>query len=244
MAQLTSDIVWLVEQSVTLPDGSVQKVLVPQLYVRVKEGDINGAGALLAGDSVDLKFTGDVINSGGTIAGRQALKIDADNIHNLAGGRITGQDVALNARTDLNNIGATIDAGNSLGAKAGRDINIQSTTSGAKKSATDLAKGLGVMLAAGGVADAAVALNSNLPSVSSGRTRTASAAAPHKAPARWPASRTTSSSPQAAPTTKRAATYWPWVSRMHKAWPKVATSPFKRATSSRPMRWRPPTLIE
>jgi len=67
MAQLTSDIVRLVEQSVTLPDGSVQKVLVPQLYVRVKEGDINGAGALLAGDSVDLKLTGDVTNSGGTI---------------------------------------------------------------------------------------------------------------------------------------------------------------------------------
>jgi len=133
MAQLTSDIVWLVEQSVTLPDGSVQKVLVPQLYVRVKEGDINGAGALLAGDSVDLKLTGDVTNSGGTIAGRQALKIDADNIHNLAGGRIIGQDVALNAKTDLNNIGATIDAGNSLGAKAGRDINIQSTTRSASR---------------------------------------------------------------------------------------------------------------
>ncbi|RYF69886.1 MAG: S-layer family protein, partial [Comamonadaceae bacterium] len=42
MAQLTSDIVWLVEQSVTLADGSTQRVLVPQVYVRVKPGDIDG----------------------------------------------------------------------------------------------------------------------------------------------------------------------------------------------------------
>ena len=49
MAQLTSDIVWLVEQEVTLPDGSTQRVLVPQVYVRVRPGDIDGSGALLAG---------------------------------------------------------------------------------------------------------------------------------------------------------------------------------------------------
>ena len=47
MAQLTSDIVWLVEQSVTLPDGRSERVLVPQVYVRVRPGDIDGSGALL-----------------------------------------------------------------------------------------------------------------------------------------------------------------------------------------------------
>ncbi|WP_157730975.1 hypothetical protein [Variovorax sp. HW608] len=31
MAQLTSDIVWMVSQTVTLPDGSTQQVLVPQV---------------------------------------------------------------------------------------------------------------------------------------------------------------------------------------------------------------------
>ncbi|WP_374414010.1 filamentous hemagglutinin N-terminal domain-containing protein, partial [Hydrogenophaga sp.] len=35
MALLTSDIVWLVERSVTLPDGRTQRVLVPQLYALV-----------------------------------------------------------------------------------------------------------------------------------------------------------------------------------------------------------------
>lgn len=49
IAQLTSDMVWLVTQEVTLADGSRQSVLVPQVYVRVKPGDLDGSGALLAG---------------------------------------------------------------------------------------------------------------------------------------------------------------------------------------------------
>ncbi|RYG14238.1 MAG: filamentous hemagglutinin N-terminal domain-containing protein, partial [Burkholderiales bacterium] len=44
MAQLTSDIVWLVEQSVTLPDGSTARALVPQVYARVKAADLDGSG--------------------------------------------------------------------------------------------------------------------------------------------------------------------------------------------------------
>ncbi|CAN7526901.1 DUF637 domain-containing protein [Variovorax sp. LjRoot178] len=126
-------IVWLVEQEVTLADGSTQKVLVPQVYVRVREGDIDGSGALLSGSSVDMRFAGDLTNASGTIAGRNAVVISADNIHNL-GGRITGQDVAVIAQTDLNVIGGTIDAANSLSAIAGRDINIVTTTRDSRSS--------------------------------------------------------------------------------------------------------------
>ncbi|RUR70928.1 filamentous hemagglutinin N-terminal domain-containing protein [Variovorax guangxiensis] len=126
MAQLTSDIVWLVEQTVTLPDGSTQQVLVPQLYVRVRPGDINGNGAVLSADTLNIKGSGDLVNTG-TIAGRTLLRIDADNINNL-GGRISGGSVTLNAKTDLNNIGGSIDARDSLKIDAGRDINIRTTT--------------------------------------------------------------------------------------------------------------------
>ena len=49
VAQLTCDMVWLVTQEVNLPDGSRQSVLVPQVYVRVQPGDVDGTGALLAG---------------------------------------------------------------------------------------------------------------------------------------------------------------------------------------------------
>ncbi|KQW55919.1 hypothetical protein ASC92_17830 [Variovorax sp. Root411] len=139
MAQLTSDIVWLVEQTVTLPDGSTQRVLAPQVYVRVKPGDIDGSGALMSGASVDMRVTGDLTNSGGTIAGRHAVALSADNINNLAG-RITGEDVTLNARTDINVIGAVVDASKSLTAIAGRDVNVVTTTRDSKSDTGPLAR--------------------------------------------------------------------------------------------------------
>ena len=127
MAQLTSDIVWLVEKDVTLPNGEVTRVLVPQLYVRgVKNGDLSGEGALIVGDNVQLQVSGDLINSG-TISGNNAVTLTAENIRNI-GGRVSGDNVNLKARTDLDNLGGQIKAANSLTAVAGRDINIASTT--------------------------------------------------------------------------------------------------------------------
>lgn len=74
-------------------------MLVPQVYVRVKPGDIDGSGALLSGNSVNLQLAGDVTN-GGTIAGRQVVKIDAANIQNL-GGRISGDSRPVRTSTTL-----------------------------------------------------------------------------------------------------------------------------------------------
>jgi filamentous hemagglutinin len=130
MAQLTSDIVWLVEQTVTLPDGTTQQVLAPQVYVRVQPGDITGSGSVLSADRMMIKGKGDLTNSG-TIAGRTLVSINADNINNL-GGRIAGGSVALDATNDINNIGGTITAANSVSLKAGHDINIETTTSAQK----------------------------------------------------------------------------------------------------------------
>jgi filamentous hemagglutinin len=129
IAQLTSDIVWLVEQTVTLPDGSTQKALVPQLYVKVQPGDLDGSGALLAGKDININLSGDLTNSG-TIAGRSVLSLTAENVNNL-GGRIQGDNMQLSALTDLNNVGGSISAVNSLSASAGRDLNIQTTTQSA-----------------------------------------------------------------------------------------------------------------
>ncbi|WP_276318399.1 filamentous hemagglutinin N-terminal domain-containing protein [Variovorax gossypii] len=129
MAQLTSDIVWLVEQTVTLPDGTTQQVLVPQVYVRVQPGDITGSGSVLSADRMIIKGApgaGDLTNSG-TIAGRTLVDIKADNINNL-GGRIAGGSVALDARNDINNIGGLITGANSVSLKAGNNINIETTT--------------------------------------------------------------------------------------------------------------------
>jgi filamentous hemagglutinin len=125
MAALTSDIVWLVEKEVTLADGSTVRALVPQVYVRVKEGDIDASGALLAGRQVNINLTGELTNTG-TIAGRSVVSLTAENVN--LGGRISGDAVAARARQDLNNIGGSISANSELLATAGRDLNSITTT--------------------------------------------------------------------------------------------------------------------
>ncbi|WP_199103400.1 hemagglutinin repeat-containing protein [Aquitalea sp. ASV11] len=126
MAQLTSDIVWLVSQTVTLPDGRSQQVLVPQVYVKLQQGDLAPSGAILAADRLQLQLNGDLTNQG-RVAGRQLLTINADTIHNLAG-RLQGSTVAAHANTDLNNQGGRIQADHSLSLSAGRDLTSASTT--------------------------------------------------------------------------------------------------------------------
>jgi filamentous hemagglutinin len=106
MARLTTDMVWLVEKEVTLADGSKQKALVPQLYARVREGDLLPAGGLLADRTLDLNVSGNLTNLG-TLAGRQLVSLTAENLQNL-GGRITGEDIWLTARQDLQNPGGTL----------------------------------------------------------------------------------------------------------------------------------------
>ncbi len=125
IAQLTSDMVWLVSQEVTLADGSKQSVLVPQAYVRVKPGDIDGTGALLAGQNVNLNLSGNMSNSG-TVAGRKLVQISADSIKNL-GGQVSGDVVNLAAKQDIDNIGGQIQAQSAALLSAGRDINLTTT---------------------------------------------------------------------------------------------------------------------
>ncbi|AUU05961.1 hypothetical protein MC50_019990 [Raoultella planticola] len=130
MALLTGDIVWLVNTTVKMPDGSQQTVLVPQVYAKVKPGDLDGSGALIAGNNVNIKLDGDLFNSG-TLNGRRVLQLDADTITNRAG-TLSGDDVRLNARNDINNIGGIIQGGSSLQAVAGRDINATTTLADAQ----------------------------------------------------------------------------------------------------------------
>ncbi|HFV4916281.1 TPA: hemagglutinin repeat-containing protein, partial [Escherichia coli] len=133
MALLTGDIVWLVNTTVTLPDGSTQTVQVPQVYARVKPGNVNSAGALIAGRDMVMKLDGDLFNSG-KLAGKQTVQLSAENIHNQAG-TIQGANVSLTARTDINSTGGLLQATDSLLAMAGRDINLTTTTRTAQSDA-------------------------------------------------------------------------------------------------------------
>ena len=125
MALLTTDMVWLVNQTVTLPDGSTQTVQVPQVYARVKDGDLTGDGALLGGKQVVLNTRGDITNSG-SIIGREVTQLTAQTLTNS--GYIQGNKVDLSARQDIHNTGGQLRGESSLSLLAGRDITSQTTT--------------------------------------------------------------------------------------------------------------------
>lgn len=124
MAQLTSDIVWMVKQTVTLADGSKQDVLVPQVYLRAKDTDITGGGTLMAGSNVSFNAKGDATNTG-TIASRNVTVVTADNIVNT--GTLAGSTLLAQATQDINNLGGHIQ-GDQVLLSAGRDVNLTSTT--------------------------------------------------------------------------------------------------------------------
>ncbi|WP_338803386.1 hemagglutinin repeat-containing protein [Xenorhabdus griffiniae] len=125
MAHLTEDMVWLVNATVTLPDGRRQTVLVPQVYVRTQAGSLDGAGALLSGSQVNVQLRGDLLNQGRIIG--QDINILAENIRHQ-GGLLQGNQVDLQARTDMVQRGGAIGASQSLTIGAGNTIDIASTT--------------------------------------------------------------------------------------------------------------------
>ncbi|WP_241592666.1 hemagglutinin repeat-containing protein [Rosenbergiella epipactidis] len=122
MAQLTSDMVWLVQQEVTLADGSRHKVLVPQVYAQVQSGDVTRQGGLLSAQQTQLQLTGDLVNSG-TLVGRESVQIKAENITHR--GDLLGREVALTALRDITQLGARLQAEQSLSLSAGRNITSQ-----------------------------------------------------------------------------------------------------------------------
>ncbi|EBO4815136.1 filamentous hemagglutinin [Salmonella enterica] len=124
MALLTSDMVWLVNDTVTLPDGTRQTVQVPQLYVRARPGDLSGNGALLAGRSVTISSPGHVTNSG-LISGRDVTRITSQSLTNS--GSLLGPKIDLQARENINNTGGRIIAGSALALLAGHDISSTTT---------------------------------------------------------------------------------------------------------------------
>ncbi|WP_217900227.1 hemagglutinin repeat-containing protein [Noviherbaspirillum humi] len=130
MAQLSTDVVLLAAQTVTLPDGSTRQVLVPRVYLRrPARDDLQSSGALIAGSDVIIQTPDDLANSG-TIAGdRVTLQAKGDLVN--AKGRIAGQDLLVRANNDLKNLSGVIEgtgANSKVDLFAGRDVVLQTQT--------------------------------------------------------------------------------------------------------------------
>jgi len=133
MAALTSDMVWLVEQTVALADGSTQQVLAPVLYLsQIHAQDIAPTGALMGAAHIDLQLNGSLDNAA-TLRADGNLRIAAGEDINNRLGTITGANAVLTAGRDINNQSGTLN-GEQLGLLAQRDINlatVANTTAGA-----------------------------------------------------------------------------------------------------------------
>ncbi|BEU27543.1 hemagglutinin repeat-containing protein (plasmid) [Paraburkholderia sp. 22B1P] len=131
MSQLTTDMVWLVSQDVTLPDGSHQSVLVPQVYLAQSDTvDLSASGALVAGNSVSLNASGDVNNSG-HIVSDVATTIIGNNITN-SGVIGSAGTTTVSAVQDVRNTSGRI-GGADVVVQAGRDVINETQTYGVSK---------------------------------------------------------------------------------------------------------------
>ncbi len=124
MDALTSDIVWLVDQTVTLPDGSTTHVLAPVVYMaQTHANDLQPTGTLIAADDVEIHTAGSTTNSG-VIKGGTKTVLTATDILNR-GGTISSSGkngtTVVSASNDVVNASGQI-SGNRVAVIAGRDI--------------------------------------------------------------------------------------------------------------------------
>ncbi|WP_322080640.1 hemagglutinin repeat-containing protein, partial [Burkholderia cenocepacia] len=159
MDALTSDIVWLVDQTVTLPNGSTTHVLAPVVYMaQTHANDLQPTGALIAADDVEIHATGSATNSG-VIKGGTKTVLTATDILNR-GGTISSSGkngtTVVSASNDVVNASGQI-TGNRVAVLAGRDI-VNTTlvdavgatgASGASKVSTSLIGQQGTIAATG-----------------------------------------------------------------------------------------------
>ena len=159
MDALTSDIVWLVDQTVTLPDGSTTHVLAPVVYMsQTHANDLQPTGALIAADDVEIHTVGSTTNSG-VIKGGTKTVLTATDILNRGGtisSSSTNGTTVVSASNDVVNSSGMI-TGNRVAVSAGRDI-VNTTlvdavgatgASGASKASTSLIGQQGTIAATG-----------------------------------------------------------------------------------------------
>ncbi|SFK58739.1 hemagglutinin repeat-containing protein [Methylophaga sulfidovorans] len=124
VAQLTTDIVWLVNTEVTLDNGEVITALIPKVYIKPEKDDLVPESGLLAGNEVTFEVEGQTFNSA-SIRGKKTVSVSSEH-YQQRGGDVQGQSIAVNA-TDISIDSGTLSADNSLSLSADNDINITSS---------------------------------------------------------------------------------------------------------------------
>jgi filamentous hemagglutinin len=160
MAQLTSNMVWMVEQEV-----QGQKVLVPVVYLAPNQtNSLRSNGAIITADNVQITTDQDILNQNSKITGGSVKLVAgrdiknetttyvaktgenlnyANNIRTMAGQTAeisaTG-NLALDAKRDVIITGGNLAAGENITLDAGRNINISAVATNDRTTAKDYLK--------------------------------------------------------------------------------------------------------
>ena len=124
MSELTTDLVWMVNQEVTLPSGKKMNVLTPKIYLASNRAQVTPTGSVISGDSI-VGSVKDMTNEG-TVLASNLVNLYGQNLENK--GLVFADNVNLNAEQKLVNLGGKIVAADSLSLYGGKSVELGATT--------------------------------------------------------------------------------------------------------------------
>ena len=124
MSELTTDLVWMVNQEVTLPSGKKMNVLTPKIYLASNRAQVTPTGSVISGDSI-VGSVKDMTNEG-TVLAANLVNLYGQNLENK--GLVLADNVNLNAEQKLVNLGGKIVAADNLSLYGGKSVELGATT--------------------------------------------------------------------------------------------------------------------
>ena len=124
MAELTTDLVWMVNQEITLPSGKKINVLTPKIYLASNRTQVTPTGSVISGDSI-VGSVKDMTNEG-TVLAANLVNLYGQDLENK--GLVFANNVNLNAKQKLVNLGGKIVATDSVSLYGGKSVELGATT--------------------------------------------------------------------------------------------------------------------
>ena len=124
MSELTTDLVWMVNQEVTLPSGKKINVLTPKIYLASNRTQVTPTGSVISGDSI-VGSVKDMTNEG-TVLAANLVNLYGQNLENK--GLVLADNVNLDAEQKLVNLGGKIVAADNLSLYGGKSVELGATT--------------------------------------------------------------------------------------------------------------------
>ncbi|UUM22179.1 hemagglutinin repeat-containing protein [Mycoavidus sp. SF9855] len=128
IAALSASPVWLVNQSVKLPDGSEQTVLTPKVYLANRDASpVPLGGSLISANAIELHSDHPLKNAG-TMLSRGKMDLTAHNIDNQRGAIVSLDTLSMQASHNIDSRAGQLIAVKKMTLKAGQDLHLQSQT--------------------------------------------------------------------------------------------------------------------